>query len=90
MCEPTTLAVMGSLLLANNSATSQARAAKVERAKEQDRVKKISQQERTKSDNAALDQRKKQNATRRAASSGQLGGMLAGAGNFMSARSFFS
>jgi hypothetical protein len=90
MCDPISLTIAGAALLQNNQATSATRAAKADRAREQDRVKKVANQERTQSDMSALKQRRKQNATRRSASSGQMGGMLAGAGSFMSARSFFS
>lgn len=90
MCDPVSIAIVGTALYSNNQ--EQVRAKKVAQARsaEQARVKKVANQERTQSDMNALKQRRKQNATRRSASSAQMGGMLSGAGNFMSARSFFS
>lgn len=90
MCDPVSLSIVGASLYGANQAKVAAKKVAVARAAEQDRVQKVANQERTQSDMAALKQRRKQNATRRSASSGQLGGMLSGAGSFMSARSFFS
>ena len=90
MCDPVSIAIVGSALYSNNQEKVRAKKVAQARSAEQERVKEVANQERTQSDMAALKQRRKQNATRRSASSGQLGGMLAGAGNFMSARSFFS
>jgi hypothetical protein len=90
MCDPVSIAIVGTALYSNNQNQIVAKKASQARSAEQARVKEVANQERTQSDMAALKQRRKQNATRRSASSGQMGGMLAGAGNFMSARSFFS
>lgn len=90
MCDPMSIAIVGSALYSNNQENIRAKKVAKARSAEQARVQKVANQERTQSDMNALKQRRKQNATRRSASSGQMGGMLAGAGNFMSARSFFS
>ena len=90
MCDPVSAAIVGTALYSNNQANIAAKKVARARTAEQERVKKIANQERTQSDMNALKQRKKQNATRRSASAAQMGGMLSGAGSFMAARSFFS
>lgn len=90
MCDPVSIAIVGSAIYSNNQSNIAAKKVAKARTAEQERVKEVSNQERTQSDMAALKQRRKQNATRRSASAAQMGGMLSGAGNFMSARSFFS
>ena len=90
MCDPVSLAIVGSALYSNNQEKVRAKKVAQARSAEQARVKKVANQERTQSDMAALKQRRKQNATRRSASAAQMGGMLSGAGSFMSARSFFA
>ena len=90
MCDPVSIAIVGSTLYSNNQANIAAKKVAKARTAEQERVKEVANQERTHSDMNALKQRRKQNATRRSASAAQMGGMLSGAGSFMSARSFFS
>lgn len=90
MCDPVSAAIVGTALYSNNQANIAAKKVARARTAEQERVKKVANQERTQSDMNALKQRRKQNATRRSASAAQMGGMLSGAGSFMSARSFFS
>lgn len=90
MCDPVSAAIVGTALYSNNQANIAAKKVARARTAEQERVKKVANQERTQSDMNALKQRRKQNATRRSASAAQMGGMLSGAGSFMAARSFFS
>lgn len=90
MCDPMSIAIVGSALYSNNQQNVRAKKVAEARSAEQARVQKVANQERTQSDMDALRQRRKQNASRRSASAPQMGGMMGGAGNFMAARSFFS